>query len=59
MRRSRPLEREGALAGVQLSEEERAGYVRRIEASLLASDEVDGVTEAAGRSSNPDVEGVT
>ena len=59
MRRSRTLDREGALAAVQLSEEERAGYVRRIEESLLASDEIDGVAEAAGRSSNSDAEGVT
>lgn len=59
MRRPRSEEREGALTGVQLSDEERAGYVRRIEASLLASEEGNGPTESAGNRSDPEAEGVT
>ena len=59
LRRPRAEAREGVLAGVQLSDEERAGYVRRIEASLLASEEGSGAAESARQLSDSEAEGVT
>ena len=59
LRRPRIEEREGVLAGLQLSDAERAGYVRRIEASLLASEERSGAAESARHLSDSEAEGVT
>ena len=59
MRRSQLRDGEGVLANVQLSEQERASYFRRVEASLLASEGGDGGVDAAGQPSDSELEGAT
>ena len=59
MRRSQVREGEGALADVQLSEQERASYFPRVEASLLASEGGDRAVDAAGQPSDSELEGAT
>ena len=59
MRRSQLREGEGVLANVRLSEEERASYFRRVEASLLASEGGDGAVNTAEQPPDSELEGAT
>ena len=57
MLRSKPVDREGAVAALRLSEEERTRYARLIEASLLTDDGSVPTAEAGSQPTGLEAEG--